>query len=129
MNDIKISHVSKDVVTGIIDYLSGKYGKEAPLTITRGRIHHYLRMTLDYSIDGNVQVKMFDFIDRILDLLLESMGGESATPIPVNPCAPPLSTSESESSHHYVAKLLFLCKQARPDIQTAVTFLSTRVNF
>ena len=29
--------------------------------------------------------------------------------------------------HHNVAKLLFLYKQARPDIQTAVAFLSTCV--
>ena len=29
--------------------------------------------------------------------------------------------------HHNVAKLLFLCKRARPDIQTAVTFLTTCV--
>ena len=29
--------------------------------------------------------------------------------------------------HHLAAKLLFLCKRARPDIQTAFTFLCTRV--
>jgi hypothetical protein len=29
--------------------------------------------------------------------------------------------------HHNVAKLLFLCKRARPDVQTAVAFLCTRV--
>ena len=29
--------------------------------------------------------------------------------------------------HHYVAKLLFLCKRARPDIQMAVAFLCKRV--
>jgi hypothetical protein len=29
--------------------------------------------------------------------------------------------------HHHTAKLLFLSKRARPDIQTAVTFLTTRV--
>ena len=29
--------------------------------------------------------------------------------------------------HHNVAKLLFLCKHACPDIQTAVAFLCTRV--
>jgi hypothetical protein len=29
--------------------------------------------------------------------------------------------------HHNDAKLLFLCKRARPDIQTAVSFLCTRV--
>jgi nicotinamide mononucleotide (NMN) deamidase PncC len=29
--------------------------------------------------------------------------------------------------HHNVAKLLFMCKRARPDIQTAIAFLCTRV--
>jgi hypothetical protein len=29
--------------------------------------------------------------------------------------------------HHNVAKILFLCKRARPDVQTATAFLSTRV--
>eukprot|EP00978_Attheya_sp_CCMP212_P042689 scaffold264801_cov35-Attheya_sp.AAC.1 len=28
--------------------------------------------------------------------------------------------------HHNVAKLLFLCKRARPDIETAIAFLCTR---
>eukprot|EP00978_Attheya_sp_CCMP212_P046046 scaffold371638_cov90-Attheya_sp.AAC.2 len=29
--------------------------------------------------------------------------------------------------HHNIAKLLFLCKRARPNIQTAVSFLCTRL--
>jgi hypothetical protein len=33
----------------------------------------------------------------------------------------------AEFFHHMTAKLLFLCKRARPDIQTTVAFLSTRV--
>ena len=33
----------------------------------------------------------------------------------------------SEDFHTYVAKALFLCKQARPNIQTAVAFLTTQV--
>jgi len=45
----------------------------------------------------------------------------------VNPDAIPLSASESDRYHHYVAKLLFLCKCARPDIQMSVAFLITRV--
>ena len=38
-----------------------------------------------------------------------------------------LSEEDAQFFHNYVAKLLFLCKRARPDIQTAVAFLSTRV--
>ena len=132
VDDIKISHVSENVVTSVIEYLSEKYGKEAPLTVTRGKAHRYLGMTLDYNINGKVQIKMIDYIDGMLTSLPENMDGESATPagnnlFMVNPDALPLSASESEIFHHYVAKLLFLCKRARPDILTAVAYLSTRV--
>jgi len=35
VDDLEISHVSRDVVTSAIDYLSGKYGKGASLTHTQ----------------------------------------------------------------------------------------------
>jgi hypothetical protein len=38
-----------------------------------------------------------------------------------------LDEKTSEFFHSTVAKLLFLCKRARPDIQTAIAFLCTRV--
>jgi hypothetical protein len=34
---------------------------------------------------------------------------------------------KTQLCHTYVAKTLFICKRARPDLQTAVSFLSTRV--
>jgi hypothetical protein len=37
-----------------------------------------------------------------------------------------LDEETAQLFHHNVAKLLFLCKHARPDLQTAVAFLSTR---
>jgi len=61
-----------------------------------------------------------------------SIDGESATPaanhlFTINKDAKILEHLEAEMFHHYVAKLLFLCKKARPDIQSAITFLSTQV--
>jgi hypothetical protein len=38
-----------------------------------------------------------------------------------------LEEDKATMFHHNVAKLLFLCKRARPDMQTAVAFLCTRV--
>jgi len=132
VDDLKISHKEKDVVISVIDYLSKRYGKEAPLTVNRGKTHRYLGMVLDYSVNCRVQISMGDYVDEMLKSLPEGMAGESSTPagnhlFTVNPDAVALSTSESDMFHHYVAKLLFLCKRARPDIQTAVAFLSTRV--
>jgi hypothetical protein len=45
----------------------------------------------------------------------------------VNENAAQLDEEQSILFHHNVAKLLFLCKRARPDIQTAVALLCTRV--
>ena len=38
-----------------------------------------------------------------------------------------LRKKDSETYHTFVAKCLFLCKRARPDIQPAVAVLATRV--
>jgi hypothetical protein len=60
------------------------------------------------------------------------MAGESATPaashlFQVNEDAKKLDKPTAQLFHHNVAKLLFLCKRAQPDIQTAVVFLCTCV--
>jgi hypothetical protein len=38
-----------------------------------------------------------------------------------------LDDTESELFHHTTAKLLFLCKRACPDIQTAMAYLTTQI--
>jgi Reverse transcriptase (RNA-dependent DNA polymerase) len=134
VDDLKISHVDPNVVTSVIKQLEAEFGKEAPLTIMRGKVHDYLGMTLDYSLDDKVQIKMFDYIDNMVKDLPADMDGESATPAPnhlfevnAEENQVMLNKEQADMFHHNVAKLLFLCKRARPDIQTAVAFLCTRV--
>ena len=50
------------------------------MTITRGKVHKYLGMTIDYSSPGKVIFSMIDYIGKILDYILEDMKGGSATP-------------------------------------------------
>ena len=133
VDDLKILHVDPNVVTDIIKQLEGEFAKEAPLSITRGKVHDYLGMTPDFTIDGKVQIKMIDYIENMLEELPADMDGEAATPAPshlfeVNENDPKmLDKTRSDFFRHNVAKLLFLCKRARPDIQTSVAFLCTRV--
>jgi hypothetical protein len=68
----------------------------------------------------------------MLSELPDDMAGTAATPagnhlFTVNKEATKLDESTSVIFHHNMAKLLFLCKRARPDVQTAVAFLTTRV--
>jgi len=39
VDDTKIPHMNKHVVSSVIDYLSIRYGKEAPSTVTREQAH------------------------------------------------------------------------------------------
>ena len=132
VDDLKISHVDPDVNTDIINMIDNEFGKEAPLTITRGRVHDYLGMTLDYSESGKVKIKMLDYVEKMLADLPDDMTGEAPTPaanhlFTVDDNQTKVDEQRAQFFHTYVAKALFLCKRARPDLQTAVAFLCTRV--
>jgi hypothetical protein len=90
-------------------------------------------MTLDYREDGVVKVTMVDYINKMLAELPTDMNGVAPSPaanhlFKVNDSDPKkLEKDTSDMFHRNVAKLLFLSKRARPDIQTSVAFLCTRV--
>jgi hypothetical protein len=132
VDDLKISHVDPQVNTTIIGLIDAEFGKEAPLTINRGKIHDYLGMTLDYSVKGKVKILMVDYVMKLVEDLPKEMDGEAATPaanhlFTVDDDCPKVDEKRAQFFHTYVAKTLFLCKRARPDLQTTVAFLCTRV--
>jgi hypothetical protein len=48
VDDLKMSYDKADMLEEILKKLDEKYGSdEAPLTVTRGKIHDYLGMTID----------------------------------------------------------------------------------
>ena len=133
VDDLKISHVSYSVVTKILNKLSEKFGKLAPLTITRGKVHEYLGMKLDFSDSGKVKIDMKQYIQDMLDELPDSFKGIAVTPaanhlFAIDEHAQKLAKEDADAFHTFTAKLLFLCKRARPDTQTATSFLCTRVS-
>ena len=75
---------------------------------------------------------MYDYIDKMLADLPSDMDGVARTPVAehlftVNPTPKQLNEETAMMFHHNIAKLLFLCKQACPDLQMSVVFLSTCV--
>jgi hypothetical protein len=133
VDDLKISHVDANVVTEIIGKISDVFGNEAPLTIRRGRKHDYLGMELDFTQKGKVVVNMEKYIHGILDEAPSDMEGVATTPagnhlFRINNENPErLDQATKDNFHTMVAKLLFLAKRGRPDIQLPVSFLTTRV--
>ena len=50
-----------------LDYLNSKYGEHGEVKATRGSIHEYLGMTLDFSVSGKVKINMRKYVAKMLE--------------------------------------------------------------
>ena len=99
---------------------------------SQGKTVEYLGMRIDYTVKGKVRISMYEYINKMLAELPSDMNGVSTTPAAlhlfnVDDGAQKLNEDEAQLFHHLVAKLLYLSRRSRQDIQTAVAFLCTRV--
>ena len=80
IDDLMISHKSASVVSQLIKKLNAEYGSRDPLTVTRGKLHEYLGMTIDFSIKGECAFSQYDYLKKLFDsiLLVISMNGDGA---------------------------------------------------
>jgi len=89
-------------------------------------------MTLDYLQKGLVKISMYEYVRKIVEESPDDMKGIAKTPASghlfnTNPDCDKLPEKTAQIFHHITAKLLYLCRRTRQDIQTAVAFLCTRV--
>eukprot|EP00957_Ditylum_brightwellii_P156038 11876615-Ditylum_brightwellii.AAC.1 len=77
MDDLKISHKDSKEVTCMLRWLESKYGR---LRTTRGKVHEYLGITLDFSKCGKVKVIMSEYLKEIIKDFLEVIQGTVASP-------------------------------------------------
>ena len=134
VDDLKTSHVDPAVISRFLADIDAEYGKIAKMIIARGKVHKYLRMTIDYSSPGKVIFLMICYIGKMFDNIPEYMNGVSATPdahhsFDIAEDANKLSQDGADFFHHFVAQLLYLSKKSRPYIQLALLFLCTRLKF
>ena len=63
VDDLKASHKKQKVLEGFLDDLRNEFGKEDELAETRGLVHEYLGITIDYSLPEKIVFIMFDFLE------------------------------------------------------------------
>jgi hypothetical protein len=135
VDDMKISHKDPKHVNDVIERLRKIYGKTDPMTVNRGKEHDYLGMSIDFRTKGAVKITMYDYVQRMInDLKADMIGGKpTAAPHGLFHTAnkrdniPLLGDEQKDYFHTMTARTLYLGKRARPDLQTAVAFLCTRV--
>ena len=126
VDDLLGACVRSEALEDLYEVLIKKYKK---VKVTRGKIHPYLGMIMNFQHPGVVTIANPGYMS---DLVKEY--GESApmsTPADENLFnvreSPQLSVPDAKRFHSFVAKLLYLSKRTRPDILTLVAFLTTRV--
>ncbi len=126
VDDIKITCKDRRKIMEVYDHLVTTF-KE--VTINESNVCSYLSMTFDFSTRRTVHVTMIAYIED----MLRGLGGESTSVTPASEHlfelreSPPLAKDKANLFHTWTAKLLYLSKRTRPDILTAISFLTTRV--
>ena len=133
MDDLKVSHKEDDVVTAFAVAMGKEFGSGK--TIKRGKVFDYLGMELDFeTCPGTMIVSMIKYLQKIIQEFPEVLKTTTAFPATNNLFTirkeedrELISKEMAKQFHRTTAQLLFLCKRARPDVETLISFLTTTV--
>lgn len=130
VDDNKLSHVDSEVVTEVMDKIAEHFGD---LAITRGDAHDFLGINIKIRKDGLIAIHQHDQVEGALKMFGATYTHHVTSPCAghlwkVNENAPKLDEECAKTFHSVVAKLLHVTKRSRPDIETAIAFLMTRVS-
>jgi hypothetical protein len=133
VDDLKVSHVDVAVVDHFISQMEAEFGKETPLNQSRGKVHDYLGMVLDFTDPGKVAISMIEYIKGVLHDAPDDMKGTAINPaakhlFTVNENNPKMLEGARRNTYvRMVMQLLYLSQRGRPDVRTAVSFLCGRL--
>ena len=129
VDDNKVSHKDENFVTDIIKMLEGHFGN---FKTTRGKNHNYLGMIIGIRDDKKVETDMIKQIKAMIEEFSDEITGSVSSPaskwlykLGNYNDRKLLVGKEKEEFHSFVQQLLHMCKCARPDIGTAVMYLTT----
>jgi hypothetical protein len=133
VDDCKLSYRKTKVVNIMIEYLRQEYESifedgSGAITVSRGKVHKYLRMTLDYTVRGQVKITMFNYVDEI-SLPLKSQNRKVATQSQVH--HPRVFSKSMRSARSSSRTRLWSSQPPTPikaDNSTTYDILSNKVN-
>jgi hypothetical protein len=134
VDDLKSSHVDPKVNDDFAKWCEATYGSDdlGHVKVVRGKVHDYLAMIMDYTQEGALKVDMRYYIEGMCEDFPHEIKATKVAPwteklFKVQKDAKKLEEARRSTFHTFVMKGMFLCKRARPDIEPAISFLSSRV--
>ena len=82
VDDVKSSHIDSRVNDEFLKWLQMKYGSDniGKIKATRGKVHDYLAMKLDYSEAGILKLDMRDYVKSMVQEFPEELNGKVKSP-------------------------------------------------
>jgi Reverse transcriptase (RNA-dependent DNA polymerase) len=108
--------------------LRARYGKDQ-ITEHRGTVLDFLGMTFDFTVLGKVKVTMKHLVDEIIagcGVVQERKTPATEDLFEVRDTVAKLSPVDRDYFRSYTAKLLYIGKRVKPEMLTAISFLTTR---
>ena len=130
VDDLFVATTNPSAITTLHQELTDKYGD---VKIHTGKIHNYLGMQFDFSIEGEVSISMQAYVDKLLEEWKDQLHGVPVTTPAANNLfevrdnSPILSDQDRDKFHTATAQLLYLATRTRPDLLLTESYLTTRV--
>ncbi len=133
VDDLWSSHVDPKVNDEFLIWLNKMYGSHGEVKANRSKKFDYLGVNYDLSEPGVLKMDMIEYVKAMVNDFPVDLKDETEK----HACPPDLikegtgaklDKDRHEAFHTFVAKGLFACKRARPDIHPAIAVLCTRVN-
>ena len=115
VDDIKSSHVKKEVNDEFHRWLNKMYGKYRDVKVYCGKKHEYLGMNFDFSEKDKVKIDMCEYISNMVEDFREYIKKDDYATTPAGnniykrDDSPELDKKRAEEFHTFVAKVFFAC--------------------
>ena len=123
VDDLKLSHNDVEQVSNNIPKLESTYATSIDsTTVHRGKLYHYLGMTVDFRVQEEVQLMMYDYINKLIDSLPDDMKESKHTAaLEYIFCIDSeeeikLLPERSDLFHKVAAQVLCISNYGRPDL-------------
>ena len=103
------------------------------IKITRGKKHVFLGIDIEITPQKTIEIDMSAQLQEAIEMFGEEINGIMSSIathnlFKVTEDAEPLDSRKQEILHSVTAKLLFITKRGRPDLETLISFLTTRLS-
>ena len=122
VDDNKGSHIDPKVIVWVIKNIEQKLWKKTE----KGEHHTFVGIDLEFAKEKIIKIAIKGYIRQFFKAFI--IFGEEIELIVIEESTILLNDEQADEIHHIVAKLLYVTKRARVEIDLAVSYLCTRVS-